>query len=155
MDLSGNIALDIDLSKPSSVVIGKSSPEPITVDLQTTTGDTTTRFLEYNDAARPLVANVRTTTGNVDIVNHPAFQGDYEFSSTVGSIGTQEREISDPTGQGRRRVIETHRSGGIGNRVWRGTVQWLERYHRGSSGREHVKGRLGVKTTTGNIKVVW
>lgn len=80
--------------------------------------------LQYEDApsrAR-LLSEVRTSNGPASVVMHPAFEGTYEVSTSNSRPVVVDTHPTDPTGAGRRRVVNqtTSRSAVSGRAYWVG-----------------------------------
>lgn len=78
--------------------------------------------LQYDDAPLKgrLISDVRTSNGLASVVMHPAFEGTYEVSTSNGRPVVQDTHPVDPSGAGRRRVVNqtTHRNTISGTAYW-------------------------------------
>lgn len=80
--------------------------------------------LRYEDtpARVRLDSEVRTSNGPAEVVMHPMFEGAYEVETSNGRPIVRDTQPVDPTGAGRRRVVEqtTSRNTIFGRMYWVG-----------------------------------
>lgn len=158
---------------PPSFSTKHSRPQPFSVTVKADTGSVDARYVAWEDLLRPLHSDIQAVVGNVTVENHAAFQGHFELSTTVGNVDTEEREVEDPAGNGRARIIKTDKHGGVTGGMWEGSIQWVQGSADSNGDREEAversdrfvkarrndrdeqRGLFCARATTGDVQVVW
>lgn len=117
--------------RPSNNRHNSSDPEcalqPITANVNGNNDRTIVRHGTWEVPCRQLSQRVHSMVGDIEIYAHPNFEGDVRFSTSKGEIEVDVTdETADPTGAGRRRVLDLNRAEHNGAKKYRGTIEWAD-----------------------------
>ncbi|KAH7883258.1 hypothetical protein F5I97DRAFT_1969734 [Phlebopus sp. FC_14] len=136
---NGNVHAEVALASEAGV------GGAFDVEAQTSNGAIALAFTD-SPVDSLLNCRVSATTGNVHVALHSAYEGSYSMRSTIGNQDVEVRDVEDPAGRGRRRVVSRHRT--RNNRG--GSVYWVDS-DGSSSGTE---GSVEIKTTLSLAKLI-